>query len=71
LKILSGSTATKALPVAVLLAAGLKCPDAQAARNDHADPGAPHWYVKPSDLHRPLIEGPHNMKNGYYAEENT
>ena len=68
---LSGGTTTKTLPVAVLLAAGLKCPDAQAARNDHSNPGAPHRYVNASDLHWPLIQSPHNMKNGYYAEENT
>jgi len=54
-----------------LFASGLKCPDAQAAGNDHCNPGTPHGYVNISDMHRPLIQGPHSLKNGNPTEENT
>ena len=68
---LLGGTTTKTLPMTVLFVSGPKCPDAQAASNDHCNPGTPHWYVDTSDIHRPLIQSPHSLKNGYHTEEDT
>jgi len=62
---------SKRLPTTVLFVSGPKCPHAQAAGNDHCNPGDPHWYVDTSDMHRPLIQRPHSLKNGYHAEEST
>jgi len=59
------------LRVTALFASGLKCPDAQAAGNDHCNPGTPHGYADPSDLHWPLIQGPHSLKKSYRTEEDT
>jgi len=68
---LLGGTATKWLPMTALFVSGLKRPGAQAASNDHCNPGTPHWYVDTRDMHRPLIQGPHSVKNGDHTEENT
>jgi hypothetical protein len=68
---LLGGTATTTLPMTVLFVSRPKCPHAQAASNDHCNPGTPHRYVDTSNMHRPLIQRPHSLKNGYHAEENT
>jgi hypothetical protein len=54
-----------------LLVRGLKRPGAQTTGNDHCNPGTPHGYVSIADMHRPLIQSPHRLKNGYHAEDTT
>jgi len=54
-----------------LFVPGPKCPDAQTARNDHCNPGYPHWYVETSNMHRPLVQSPHGLNHRYHAEDNT
>ena len=71
---LGGTAATdssKRLRMTKLFVPGPKCPHAQAASNDHCNPGNPHWHVDTCDLHRPLIQSPHSLNQRYHAEENT
>ena len=56
---------------ASLFVSGPKCPHAQAASNNYYNPRTPHRYVDASHMHRPLIQSPHSLNNGYYTEENT
>jgi hypothetical protein len=63
--------ATKRLSTTVLFVSGPKCPYAQAAGDHHSNPGDPDGYVDTSDMHRPLIQCPHSLKNGYHTEEGT
>jgi hypothetical protein len=55
----------------MLFVPGPECPHAQAASNDHCNPGNPHWYIEISDLRRPLIQSPYSLNHRYHAEENT
>jgi hypothetical protein len=66
-----GGTATKTLPMTVLFLSRPKSPRAQAASNDYCNPGTPHRYIDTSHMHRPLIQSPYSLNNGYQTEENT
>jgi hypothetical protein len=67
----AATDSTNRLRMTMLFVPGPKCPPAQAASNDHCNPGNPHWHVETSDLHRPLIQSPHSLNHRYHAEENT
>jgi hypothetical protein len=68
---LLGGTAIKTLPMPALFVSRPKCPHAQAAGNDYGNPGTPHRHVDTSHIHRPLIQSPYSLKNGYHTEDST
>jgi hypothetical protein len=71
LKVVLCDTAATVPAMAVLPVRRSKCPDAQATSNDHCNPGSPHRNFNASDMHRPLIQSPHGLKNGDHSEETT